>query len=142
MLFNKDDIDPTSIGFIGACFKNASLAGVCWFNAGSDELLETDLVFELLLASESADFFFRLDTGGPIIYFIEGRFLSRHKQRFLHLAGVLLENFFEGSALLRLWYVNSEEKICIFGIMYQCLNGSIPSMKFSIKAHLLNEEAL
>ena len=80
LLFNKDDIDPTSIGLIGACFKNASWGW--WFNAGSEELLETDLavVFELLLTSESAeDFFFRLDTGALELFWFpfETNFLIR-----------------------------------------------------------------
>ena len=80
LLFNKEDIDPTSIGLIGACFKNASWG--CWFNAGSEELLETDLavVFELLLTSESAeDFFFRLDTGALELFWFpfETNFLIR-----------------------------------------------------------------
>ena len=48
-------------------------------------------------------------TLGPIIYFIEGRSPSRDKQ-VLHVAGTLMEYFL---VLLRLWQVNSEEKICI-----------------------------
>ena len=40
---------------------------------------------------------------GPIIYFIEGSSPSRHKLRFLHLAGTLMEHFLEGSAPLRVW---------------------------------------
>ena len=39
----------------------------------------------------------------PIIYFIEGRSPSRHKQRGLHLAGALMDHFLEGSTPLRLW---------------------------------------
>ena len=35
---------------------------------------------------------------GPIIYFFDGRSLSRHKQVFLHLAGALMEHFLEGIA--------------------------------------------
>ena len=74
---------------------------------------------------------------GPIIYFIEGRSPSRDKQ-VLHVAGTLMEYFL---VLLRLWQVNSEEKICIcysshlvWVKMYQCLNEVIPSWKCSIKA--------
>ena len=57
----------------------------------------------------------------------------------LHSVGTLMEHIFEGSAPLRLWYVNSEEKICMvllfsFGLMYQCLNRAIPSRKCSNKA--------
>ena len=47
---------------------------------------------------------------GPIIYFIEVRFRSRHKPEFLHLAGALMENFLEGFALLRYWCINPIEK--------------------------------
>ena len=57
----------------------------------------------------------------------------------LHLAGAFMEYFLEGRALLRLWQVNSEEEIFYlvlfpFRLMYQCLNGAIPSRKCSIKA--------
>ena len=41
---------------------------------------------------------------GPIIYFFDGR------SPFLHLAGVLMENFLEGIALLRHCYNNPNEK--------------------------------
>ena len=37
------------------------------------------------------------DAKGPIIYFIEGRSLSRQKTAVLHLAGALMEHFLEGS---------------------------------------------
>ena len=46
----------------------------------------------------------------PIIYFIEGRFPSRHKQWFLQLAGALMEHFLRGIAPLRHWHINLNEK--------------------------------
>ena len=50
----------------------------------------------------------------PIFYLIEGRCPSRHKNGgFAFSASTLMERFLEGSAPLRLWYVNSEEKIFI-----------------------------
>ena len=57
----------------------------------------------------------------------------------MNLATSLMEHFLEGSSTLRFWQVNSEEKILYwllfsFGLMYQCLNGAIPSRKCSITA--------
>ena len=46
---------------------------------------------------------------GPIVYFIEGRSLTR---QVLNLAGALMEHLLEEIAPLRLWHVSSEEKIC------------------------------
>ena len=61
----------------------------------------------------------------------------------LHLAGALMEHFLEGSDPLRLWKLKlRREDLYLlpfsFGLMYQCLNGAIPSRKCSIKADLLN----
>ena len=39
----------------------------------------------------------------PIIYFIEGRSLSRQKTVVLHLTCALMEHLFEGSAQFWLW---------------------------------------
>ena len=48
---------------------------------------------------------------GPIIYFLDDRFMSRHKQRFFHLlAGALMEHFLEGIAPLRHQYINPNER--------------------------------
>ena len=47
---------------------------------------------------------------GKIIYFFDGRFPSRQKQEFLHLAGALKEHFVEGIAPLRHWYINPNER--------------------------------
>ena len=40
---------------------------------------------------------------GQIIYFIEGRSLSRHKLRFCTQQGAFMEHFLQQSAKLRLW---------------------------------------
>ena len=42
-------------------------------------------------------------TKAPFVYFIEGRSLSSHKWRCLHLGGALMEHFLEGSTLQELW---------------------------------------
>ena len=58
----------------------------------------------------------------------------------MHLGGTLMEHLLEGRSPLRLWQVNSEEKICIcyctllIWVYVQCLNRAIPSRKCPIKA--------
>ena len=47
---------------------------------------------------------------GPIIYFLDGRSTSRHKQSFIHLSGALMEYCLEEIAPLRHWYINPNEK--------------------------------
>ena len=49
---------------------------------------------------------------------------SRHKTEFIHLACALMEHFLGGIALLRHWYINSNEKST-----YQSLNRTLPSRK-------------
>ena len=70
----------------------------------------------------------------PIIYFLLELLLiilvQRHKWKFIYLSGAVMEHFLEGSALLRLWYINSEKKIYVS--VYNCLNRAIPSRKYSI----------
>ena len=39
---------------------------------------------------------------------------AKTQMEVLHLAGALMEHFLEGSAPLRLWYINSEEKLCMY----------------------------
>ena len=51
-----------------------------------------------------------LYTWVPIIYFFDGRSLSRHKLEFPNLSGALIEHFLEGLALLRHWHINPNEK--------------------------------
>ena len=64
--------------------------------------------------------------------------MSRQTE-FIQLASALMEHFLEGSALLRLWYAQLKREylyllLFSFVLMYQCLNGAIPSRKRSIKA--------
>ena len=42
---------------------------------------------------------------GPIIHFFDGRSPSKHINR-VNLAGLLIEHFLEGIALLRHWHIN------------------------------------
>ena len=60
---------------------------------------------------------------------------------FFKLAGALMEHLIGGSALIRrLWYVNSDKKICIFVTLFiwanvpNVLSEIINSMKYSISA--------
>ena len=66
----------------------------------------------------------------PIIYFFDGRCLSRHKQEFLHIAGALMEHFLERIALLRHSYSNPNE----LRVLFSELTFQKPSRKCSIKA--------
>ena len=50
---------------------------------------------------------------GSSVYSIECRSLTRHKQSFCIQKAALMEQFLEGSAPLRIWQVNSDEKIFI-----------------------------
>ena len=50
-----------------------------------------------------------------MIHFIESRTLLVHTwPEILISAGALMEHFLEGSPPIRLWYVNKDEKSCVF----------------------------
>ena len=49
----------------------------------------------------------------PIIYFFDGRstYIHRHKQSFfIYQAGILMEHFLQGIALLGHWYINNQNE--------------------------------
>ena len=51
-----------------------------------------------------------LEYKSPIIYFLDSRSPSKHKQSFFNLEGALMEHFLKGIAPLRHWYINPNEK--------------------------------
>ena len=76
-------------------------------------------------------------TKAPFVYFIEGRSLSSHKWRCLHLGGALMEHFLEGSTLQELLWSNSFKEMFHYDTWKVhnsclCLDGDLPSMKLII----------
>ena len=60
---------------------------------------------------------FICDTKGQIIYFIEGRSLSRHKRRFCIKQGALMEHFLDGSALFKGFGKLTQKRRFVFVIL-------------------------